>query len=57
MLSVSELLALLALVFLAVHLITDARRMVQVMKLHHSQWWEVATLVALVGHITFDYIG
>jgi hypothetical protein len=67
--------------FLFVHLLTDARRMVQVLRLRHSRkahkprsgipcqrckgvdagikeaWWEVATLVALVGHLIFDYIG
>ncbi len=77
----SELLALVALAFLAIHLLTDARRMGQVLRLQHSRkghkkstdltcprcemvgagvkeaWWEIATLVALVGHITFDYVG
>ena len=78
---VSDALLLLAGAFLAVHLLTDARRMLQVLRLQHSRkahkpsvsfscprceglgagvkeaWWEVATLVALVGHLAFDYIG
>ena len=81
MLPISELLALVALAFLAIHLLTDARRMVQVLKQRHSRksheanvsfgclrckqvgagikeaWWEVATFVALIGHIIFDYTG
>lgn len=79
---ISEALALLATVFLIVHLLTDARRMVQVLRREHKHrqsyskppafpcprcaewnaglkeaWWKVATLVALAGHLAFDYFG
>ena len=83
--SLSDILVVLALVFLGLHLLTDARRMVQMLKAQHSRsahrmnlvlpepvvpcsrcdavgvsvreaWWEILTFVALVGHITLDYI-
>ena len=77
----SDALLILAGTFLALHLLTDARRMLQVLRLQHSRkahklgvtfsctrceglgtgvkeaWWEVLTLVALVGHIIMDYVG
>ena len=87
MFNISEVLVVLALVFLGLHLLTDARRMVLVLRTQHSRkehkiqlayplgeepnlcprcgaaastlkeaWWEVLTFVALVGHITLDYI-
>ena len=54
--NIADGLVYLALAFLAVHLLMDVRRLVQVLKLHHHQWWEVATLVALAGHLTLDYV-
>lgn len=84
---ISDILVVLALVFLGLHLLTDARRLVQVLRTQHSRkahkinliapigqplmpcprcgatadtlkeaWWEVLTFIALVGHITLDYI-
>jgi hypothetical protein len=75
--TLSDGLLILAGAFLFVHLLTDARRMVQVLKYRHfpgaikgacdhctevkaglkEAWWEVATFVALIGHLAFDYTG
>jgi hypothetical protein len=77
---ISDSLLILAGAFLFVHLLTDARRMVQVLRIKHfpagheysettchrctkveeglkEAWWEVATFVALIGHLAFDYTG
>ena len=54
--SLTDALAYLALAFLAAHLMADARHLVMAVRARHSQVWEVATFVALVGHLTLDYV-
>ena len=54
--SITDALAYLALAFLAAHLMADARHLVMAVRARHSQVWEVATFVALVGHLTLDYV-
>ena len=54
--SITEGLAYLALAFLAAHLLADARHLVLAMRIKHSQMWEMATFVALIGHLALDYV-
>lgn len=54
--NISEVLVVLALVFLGLHLLFDLKELRQAVSHRKDVWWTTATLVVLIGHITLDYI-
>lgn len=52
-----DILLVLALLFLAAHLVTDVRLALNLKRLHpRDSLWTGATLVALVGHLILDFV-